>query len=59
MGTDNIAVWIEYETEKYKCSKCDHHEDILDGKSSYNWCSNCGSAMKFLKTLNGKVFPRW
>ena len=37
--------WIEYETEKWKCSECGNHEDLLDGKH-HGWCGECGARMK-------------
>ena len=36
--------WILTEDkERGICSNCGHKEDLMDGHSSYGWCSNCGS----------------
>ena len=40
-----VGHWIMDDTEHGHCSICKHKEDLMDGKSSYGWCSNCGARM--------------
>ena len=40
-----VGHWIIDDTEHGHCSICEHKEDLMDGKSSYGWCGNCGARM--------------
>ena len=38
--------WIlDADREHGRCSECGCKEDLVDGHSSYKWCSNCGAKM--------------
>ena len=38
--------WIlDADREHGRCSECGCKEDLVDGHSSYKWCSNCGAMM--------------
>ena len=39
--------WIlDADREHGRCSECGCKEDLVDGHSSYKWCSNCGIKME-------------
>lgn len=39
--------WIlDDDKEHGRCSECGCKEDLVDGHSSYKWCSNCGAKME-------------
>ena len=38
--------WIFDDNKEHgRCSECGCKEDLVDGHSSYKWCSNCGARM--------------
>ena len=38
--------WVlDNDKEHGRCSECGCKEDLVDGHSSYKWCSNCGAKM--------------
>lgn len=42
----NIGHWILDDGKEHgRCSECGCKEDLVDGHSSYKWCSNCGAKM--------------
>ena len=43
--------WIlDDDKEHGRCSECGCKEDLVDGHSSYKWCSNCGAKMSEIPT---------
>lgn len=46
-----IGYWILNDDKEHgRCSECGCKEDLVNGHSSYKWCSNCGARMEGHKT---------